>query len=197
MGFLKKIASVALPAIGFAVGGPTGGAIGAGIGGMLGADEQNSAAQAASATQMQFQEYMSNSAYQRAMADMKKAGLNPILAYKQGGASTPSGSSFSPVNTATSAFSAAQAAAGIDNLIAQNDNIQTNSAYQKAQTSVSVENARRMRMENDAIGLLPPELRLLHMSTPELGAVSSLAGKAANSARSIGSRVLNFFKRFK
>jgi hypothetical protein len=40
----------------------------------------------------EWQEHMSNTSYQRAVEDMKKAGLNPILAFANGGASTPGGS---------------------------------------------------------------------------------------------------------
>lgn len=63
--------------------------------GVYNAIEQNTAMQYNSAEALanrNWQERMSSTAYQRAVEDMRKAGLNPILAYANGGASTPGGS---------------------------------------------------------------------------------------------------------
>lgn len=82
---------------------PLGGAIiGAGAS-MFGGLSANSASAAQAKAQMDFQERMSNTAYQRATADMRKAGLNPMLAYQQGGASTPGGAAAEMKNPASDA----------------------------------------------------------------------------------------------
>jgi hypothetical protein len=84
---------------------------------LIGAQRRNREARKATARQMAFQEDMSNTSYQRGMEDMRKAGLNPILAGKMGGASTPTGSTYNPENVATSATNAlAQGASASDML---------------------------------------------------------------------------------
>lgn len=70
---------------------------------LMGGVMQNKAGKAAAARQMEFQKDMSNTSYQRAVADMRKAGINPLLAYMKGGASTPAGSTYSPQNVGAAA----------------------------------------------------------------------------------------------
>jgi small-conductance mechanosensitive channel len=72
-------------------------AVGAIAGGLIaskGAKDANKETAASTARQMAFQERMSNTAHQRQVKDLRKAGINPILSAKLGGASSPSGASY-------------------------------------------------------------------------------------------------------
>jgi cation transport regulator ChaC len=100
---------------------------------LLGTHMRNKEARKASARQMAFQREMSDTSYVRGMADMKKAGLNPILAGKVGGASTPTGSTYNPENVATNATNAyLQTQQNIANV----KQTEANTALTQAQTNV-------------------------------------------------------------
>lgn len=102
----------------------------ASVAGSLFSKEGQDDANVANAVQAQanrdFQERMSSTAYTRATEDMKRAGLNPMLAYSQGGASTPTGGVGNPIVNSKAPMAAAgqsmvQAAATTANIVADTD----------------------------------------------------------------------------
>jgi len=101
--------------------------------GYIGGRQQNVASAEAAQRQMDFQREASDTSYQRQVADLRAAGINPMLVSKLGGASTPAGAMPQFVNPgamAAQAYSAAQS---------------SGAAAQQAQTS---ENLSEPQMAN-------------------------------------------------
>lgn len=102
-----------------------------------------------------YQERMSNTQYQRAVADMQKAGVNPALALGGGGggASTPAGGQAS--GSSTQAFDRAGLKNALENIKLMKDNrkqIRANIVNQTALTNADVElkNAQAIKTMKEA-----------------------------------------------
>lgn len=146
---------------------PVLGAIAGGAMNLFGAQQQNSANAASVQKQMDFQKEQRETQYQTAMEDMRKAGLNPMLAYQQGGAGTAAGAAYQSQNVgaaategavsgSNSAIAARMMKSQIDNMSADTDLKKSNEKAANASVISSLAAAQLANANSATVAALRP-----------------------------------------
>lgn len=160
-------------------------------------DRSRHAAQHFAQQQMDFQKEMRSTAYQTAVEDMGKAGLNPMLAYSQGPAHSPGGSGVSPgaagdANVLGKGASAVQAIAEEQRVAAETRNRNLDADIKEPVAAI----ARAGKKGVDEIGKVAPEVQkkltdlVEHVTTEVIPGVKNSAASVVEKAKEIAGKTV-------